>query len=72
MTKEQDFLIYLLEYYAAYKNRPTGDILTELDELDLTDFICSMYELYHCEAIQNAFEDIDALIAEKERMLERI
>lgn len=28
----------------------------------LTDYIYNMYELYHIEAIENAFMDIDSLI----------
>ena len=66
MTKEQEFFIYLLEYYAKYKDRPTSKVLEELEALDLTDFICNeMYWRYSTEAIENAFEDIDMLIAEK-------
>jgi hypothetical protein len=31
----------------------------------LTDFIYSMYEIYHIERLENAFDDIDRLILEK-------
>ncbi len=66
MTKEHEFFIYLLEYYAAYKDMPTSKVLTELEELDLVDYICNgMYWRYSTEAIENAFEDIDQLIAER-------
>lgn len=66
MTKEQEFFIYLLEYYARYKDLPTSKILEELNALNLTDFICNdMYWRYHTEAIENAFDDIDQLVAEK-------
>lgn len=65
MSKEMEFFIFLLEQYAAYKQKTADQILTQLDELGLTDFIFDMYERYHCEAIQNAFDDIDALIAER-------
>ena len=33
--------------------------------MELTDYIYDMYELYHVEAIENAFVDIDRLIVEK-------
>ncbi len=33
-----------------------------LDEKNLTDFVYSMYEMYHSEAIENAFSDLDSLI----------
>ena len=66
MTKEIEFFTFLLEQYAAYKKTSADKILKQLDELKLTDFIISMYEMYHSEAIQNAFDDIDRLIAEKQ------
>ena len=31
----------------------------------ITDMIYDMYERYHVERIENAFEDIDALVREK-------
>lgn len=34
-----------------------------LDEKKLTDFVYNMYEIYHTEAIENAYIDIDSLIA---------
>ena len=67
MNKETDFCIYLLEKYSEYKNISTTDVLNTLDELGLTDFIYNMYERYHCEAIENAFKDIDDLIEEKKQ-----
>ena len=32
MSEEMKFFIYLLEYYAVYKNKKTGDILNEWEE----------------------------------------
>lgn len=65
MTKETIFFIYLLERFAEYKNKPSYEVLSEWDALELTDFIYDMYEIYHCERLQNAFDDIDALVNEK-------
>ncbi len=62
MDKEFSFFCYLLESYAYYKEIDTGDLLKMLDEKGLTDIIFSMYEIYHQEAIENAFKDIDELI----------
>ena len=59
MSKEMEFFIFLLESYAAYKNTTADEVLK------LTDFIYDMYERYHIERIENAFEDIDRRIAEK-------
>ena len=60
-----NFFIYLLEQYAGYKNKSAGEVLKLWDRLGITDFIYDMYELYHIESIQNAFDDIDRLVAEK-------
>lgn len=66
MAREMQFFMYLIERYADYKNSTAGDILTLWDELDITKYIYDMYELYHTEAIENAFADIDRLTAEKQ------
>ena len=63
MTKEMEFFIYLLEQYAYYKKKNTGDIMRLWDNKGLTDFIFNQYDFYHTESIENAFQDIDSLIA---------
>lgn len=65
MSKEMDFFIYLIENYASYKETTADKILKQWDELELTDFIYDMYERYHTERIENAYEDIDRLIEEQ-------
>ncbi len=65
MSREMQFFMYLIERYAETKNSTAGDILTQWDELGITEKIYNMYELYHTEAIENAFDDIDRLINEK-------
>ncbi len=62
MDKEFRFFAYLLESYAVYKNMTASQVLTILDEKNLTEFVYGMYEIYHIEAIENAFKDIDSLI----------
>ncbi|MFQ8665614.1 DUF3791 domain-containing protein [Anaerostipes caccae] len=62
VSKEMKFFIYLIERYAQKKGIPTPVILEQWDKLDLTMFILDMYELYHSEAIENAFDDIDRLV----------
>lgn len=56
------FFMYLSEYYAAYKNKKTGDVLKEWEEAEITQKIYDNYWLYHTERIENAFEDIDSLL----------
>lgn len=65
MSKEIEFFTFLLEQYASYKKTTADIILKKLDDLNLTDYIINMYEMYHSESIQNAFDDIDKLIAQK-------
>lgn len=62
MDKEFEFFAYLLESYANYKNTTAHDVLQILDEKNLTDFVYGMYEMYHSEAIENAFLDLESLI----------
>ena len=66
MSKESDFFIYLIERYAQHKGKTANEVLEQWDYLNLTDFIYAMYEIYHVERLENAFDDIDELILEKE------
>ena len=66
MGKEMQFFIFLIENYAEYKNTTADEVLKLWDKLGLTDFIYDMYERYHIERLENAFEDIDRLVAEKQ------
>ncbi len=68
MSKEMEFFIYLIENYAAYKNIGADEVMQKLDELNLTDLIYDMYEMYHQEAIENAYMDIDKLIEEHSKI----
>lgn len=65
MSKEMEFFIFLMEQYAHYKNTTADKILHKLDELNLTDYVFNMYEMYHSEALENAYADIDRLIESK-------
>lgn len=62
LNEEFRFFAFLLESYANYKGMSAGEVLKQLDERNLTDFVFNMYELYHVEAIENAYKDIDSLI----------
>ena len=65
MSKEMQFFIYLIERYAEYKGKTATEVMQEWDSLEITDFIYDMYELYHIECIENAFDDIDRISLEK-------
>ncbi|MBQ8568868.1 MAG: DUF3791 domain-containing protein [Oscillospiraceae bacterium] len=61
MSKEMDFFIFLLEQYAENKKTTADKVLKKWDSLEITQLIFNMYERYHCEGLENAFNDIDAL-----------
>lgn len=63
MTPEMAFFIYLLEQYAAYCNCLTREILREWEEHHLVQRIYDSYWGYHTESLENAFRDIDSLLA---------
>lgn len=67
MSKEMEFFTFLMEQYAQYKNTTADKILRQLDELKLTDYVFNMYEMYHSEALENAYTDIDKLIESKNK-----
>ncbi len=62
MSKEFRFFTYLLESYARHKGTTAAEVLNILDQKNLTDFVYDMYEIYHVEAIENAYRDLDSLI----------
>ena len=64
MSKEDAFFIYLLERYAEYRQVSAQKVLAMWESLGITQFIVDMYELYHIERLENAFEDIDRMMAE--------
>lgn len=66
MGKEMEFFIFLIESYAEHKKTTADKVLKLWDKLELTDFIYTMYERYHIERLENAFEDIDRLAAERQ------
>lgn len=65
MCKEAEFFIYLLERYADYKNQGADEVLRKWDEAGITQLIYDLYEIYHVERLENAFVDIDEILAER-------
>ena len=68
MSKKMKFFVYLLEKYAEWKNENAKNILEKWDKLLVTEKIFDMYEMYHIEVIENAFEDIELICVEKEAL----
>ena len=63
LPREFVFFTYLLESYAQSRGMEAAEVLAALDARDRTQFTYDMYEMYHSEAIENAFHDLDSLIA---------
>lgn len=63
MSEEMSFFMYLLECYAGHKNRKTADILKQWDAHGITQKIYDSFWGYHTERIENAYADIDHLLA---------
>ncbi|MBR7121546.1 MAG: DUF3791 domain-containing protein [Lentisphaeria bacterium] len=68
LDKEMAFFIYLLENCAAHRKSSADKILKEWDEAGISDLVYNMYERYHSEDLQNAFADIESLLAEKKQL----
>ena len=62
MSKEMEFFIFLLEQYAFARNSSADVVLKKWDEAVSTDNIYNMYEMYHTEYLENAYNDIDKLL----------
>ena len=63
VTDELRFFLLLIERYAYDRGLPTRDVLQAWDERGITQEIYDGYFQYHQERIENAFEDIDSLLA---------
>ncbi len=66
MSKQGDFFLYLIERYAEQKATSADKVLAEWTRLGVADMIYDMYEIYHCERLENAFEDIDRMIRDRQ------
>ena len=63
MSDELEFFLFLLERYASARGLMSGDVLRAWDERGITAAVYDNYFLYHQEALENAFDDIDSLMA---------
>jgi len=59
MSKQSDFFILLVETYAHYRSLKGSEVLQIFREKKLIPYIYDMYEQYHIETLQNAFDDLD-------------
>ena len=63
MSKEFQFFIYLLERYAEHLGVTADVVYRRLSQKGLVDYAVNMYDLYHVEAIENAFADLNSRLS---------
>lgn len=63
MSEKMKFFLFLIERYAQHKGKTTGAVIKEWDAHGITQKIFEGYLEYHTERIENAFIDIDSLLA---------
>ncbi|MDR1265330.1 MAG: DUF3791 domain-containing protein [Propionibacteriaceae bacterium] len=63
MSRELDYFIFLIERYGQARGQTGAEVLARLDAAGLTQFVIDMYDLYHVERTENAFADLDDLLA---------
>ncbi|WP_165045196.1 MULTISPECIES: DUF3791 domain-containing protein [unclassified Adlercreutzia] len=63
MPKEFSFFAFLIESYAQSRNLKAAEVFDALDKQGRIGFVYDMYEMYHTESLDNAFTDLDSLIA---------
>ncbi len=63
MSKQSEFFLYLIERYAEYKGMTGNVVLDQWTKHGVVDLIYDMYEIYHCERLENAYDDIDRIMA---------
>jgi hypothetical protein len=63
LSPEMEFFIYLLERYSSYKNTTGDKVFQEWSEHNLVQWIYDNYWGYHTETLENAFKDIDSMLA---------
>lgn len=61
MGNKEKFFIFLLENYARNKNTSAEVVYDEWEKKCATQYIFDMYEQYHQETLEKAYEDIERI-----------
>jgi hypothetical protein len=61
MSKENAFLIFLVEYYRNKRNLSGKDVITLFDKYNVWDLAKKSYFLWHIESPDNFVREIDNL-----------
>jgi len=65
MSKENSFLIFVIEYYRNKKNLSGKEIISLFDKHDIWDLAKKSYFLWHIESPENFVQEIDNHLAIK-------
>jgi hypothetical protein len=61
MTKENRFLIFVIEYYRRKKGLTGAEVINIFDEKNIWDLAKKSYFIWHIESPDNFVEEIDKL-----------
>ncbi len=57
-----EFYTYLFEQYSRYRGTVVSEILEQLEEKNLAEFVYSMYEMYCSKSNTDFHKDLDSLL----------
>jgi len=63
MSKENRFLIFVVEYYRNRKNLSGKEVITLFDKHNIWDLAKKSYFLWHIESPENFIREIDNCIS---------
>jgi hypothetical protein len=64
LPQQSEFFLYLLEQYARSRGLSAAETLARWDAAGTTARIRENYDIYHAEALENAFAEVDAMLAQ--------
>ena len=59
MSKENEFLIFVIEYYRNKKNLTGKEVIDLFDKHNIWDLAIKSYFLWHIESPENFVQEID-------------
>lgn len=62
MSKENEFLIFVIEYYRNKKNMIGKEVIALFDKFNVWDFAKSSYFIWHIESPEHFVTEIDDFI----------
>jgi len=63
MSKENRFLIFVVEYYRNRKKMSGKDVINLFDKYNIWDLAKKSYFLWHIESPENFIQEIDSCVS---------